>query len=40
MFYNNKKFGHTWRFQGCVGELNQKHDFDVLRDKLGMDVAP
>ena len=29
-----KIFGHTWRFQGCVGGLNQKRHFDVFRDKL------
>ena len=39
MFYNKKIFGHTWRFQGWVGALNQKRHFDILRYKLGMDVA-
>ena len=40
MFYNKEIFGHTWRFQGCVGGLNPKRDSDILRDKLSMDVAP
>ena len=35
-----KVFGHTWRFQGCVGGLNRRHCFDVLLGKLGMDIAP
>ena len=35
-----KIFGHTGRFQGRVGGLNQKRHFDVLRDKFGMGVAP
>ena len=35
-----KIFGHTWRFPGCVDGLNRKRDFDVLRDKLGLDVTP
>ena len=35
-----KIFGHTLRFQGCRGGVERKRDFDVLRDKLGMDVAP
>ena len=39
MFYDIKIFGHTWRFQGWVGGLNQKRYFDILCYKLGMDVA-
>ena len=35
-----KIFGHTLRFQGFMGRVESKRDFDVLRDKLGMDVAP
>ena len=36
MFYNNnKKFGHTWRFQEWVDGLNRKCHFAILRDKLG-----
>ena len=27
-------------FTGAWVGLNRKRDFDVLRDKLGMDVAP
>ena len=40
MFYNKKIFGQTWRFQGCVGGMNRKREFDALREKLGLDVAP
>ena len=31
-----KKIGHTWRFQGWGGGLNRKRHFEVL----GMDFAP
>ena len=40
MFYNKKIICHTCHFQGWVGGFNQKRHFDVLRDELGMDVAP
>ena len=33
-------FCQSWCFQEWVGGLNQKRHFDILRDKLGMDVVP
>ena len=39
-FTTKKILGHTWRFQGRMGGLNRKRHFDLLRDKLGTDVAP
>ena len=39
-FYNKKKIGHTWRFQGWDCGLNQKCHFDIFHDKLGIDIAP
>ena len=35
-----KIFAHNWRFQGWVGGLNLKCHFDILREKLGMDITP
>ena len=35
-----KKFRHPWRFQEWVGGLNWKRHLEVLRNKMGMDVAP
>ena len=40
LYNNNKKTGYTSRFQDWVCGLSQKRHFDVLRDKLSMDVAP
>ena len=30
---------YAWRFQGWMGGLGRKHQFDVLRGNLNMDVA-
>ena len=35
-----KIFAHNWRFQEWVGGLNLKCHFDILREKLGMDITP
>ena len=40
MFQNKKIFGHTCHFQGWVDGLNRKRDSEILRGKLGMDIAP
>ena len=42
MFYNNKKNWSYLTFSEVRGwvEPKMKRDFDVLRDKLGMNVAP